>query len=59
MDDSQLGLEANPEIINLLQIVKQAGTWQLLPINRELVRNAFHVSAICGYVLNILDRVTP
>ncbi|GAQ80951.1 nucleoside triphosphate hydrolases superfamily protein [Klebsormidium nitens] len=36
MDDSQLGLEANPEIMSLLHIARQGDTWQLLPINKEL-----------------------
>jgi hypothetical protein len=45
MDDSQLGLEANPEIMSLLQIVEQGERWQLLPINRELVSDP--ASSIC------------
>jgi hypothetical protein len=47
MDDSQLGLEANPEIMSLLQIVEQGERWQLLPINRELVRHP--ASSICFF----------
>lgn len=47
MDDSQLGLEANPEIMSLLQIVEQGERWQLLPINGELVRDS--ASSICFF----------